>query len=119
MPPRILIVDDEPSVRFGMCDFLESAGYEIEQADSVQTARDALRAVRPDVAIVDYRLPDGNALDLLRDVRQNDSAAVPLIVLTAHGSIDLAVQAVKEGAEHFLTKPVDISDLQKLFCEQP
>lgn len=111
MPPRILIVDDEPSVRFGVCDFLESAGYEIEQADSVQTARDAIRAVRPDVAIVDYRLPDGNALDLLRDVRENDSAAVPIIVLTAHGSIDLAVQAVKEGAEHFLTKPVELPTL--------
>ena len=61
MPPRILIVDDEPSVRFGMRDFLESAGYEIEQADSLQSAREALRTVPPEVAVVDYRLPDGNA----------------------------------------------------------
>ena len=111
MAPRILIVDDEPSVRFGVRDFLESAGYEIEQADSLQSAREALRAVPPDVAVVDYRLPDGNALDLLRDMRENDGAAVPFIVLTAHGSIDLAVEAIKEGAEHFLTKPVELATL--------
>ncbi len=111
MPPRILIVDDEPSVRFGMRDVLESTGYEVEEADSVQRAREALRTLRPDIAIVDYRLPDGNALDLLREVKETDSAAVPLIVLTAHGSIDLAVQAVKDGAEHFLTKPVQLPAL--------
>ena len=111
MPPRILIVDDEPSVRFGMRDFLESAGYEIEQADSLQSAREALRTVPPEVAVVDYRLPDGNALELLREIRENDGAAVPFIVLTAHASIDLAVQAIKEGAEHFLTKPVELATL--------
>ncbi len=94
MPPRILIVDDEPSVRFGMRDFLESTGYEVEEADSVQRAREALRTLRPDIAIVDYRLPDGNALDLLREVKETDSAAVPLIVLTAHGSIDLGAAPV-------------------------
>ena len=111
MPPRILIVDDEPSVRFGMRDFLESAGYEIEQADSLKSAREALGTVPIDVAVVDYRLPDGDALDLLREMRAYDLAAVPFIVLTAHGSIDLAVQAIKEGAEHFLTKPVELATL--------
>ncbi|MDQ3421117.1 MAG: sigma-54 dependent transcriptional regulator [Acidobacteriota bacterium] len=111
MPPRILIIDDEPSVRFGIRDFLESTGYEVDEADSVQRGREALRTGRPDVAIVDYRLPDGNALDLLREGQENGAAAVPLIILTAHGSIDLAVQAVKEGAEHFLTKPLELPTL--------
>jgi DNA-binding NtrC family response regulator len=110
LPPRILLVDDEPSVRFGIRDFLESRGYEIEEADSAQQAREAFRTLRPDVAIVDYRLPDGTALDLLRETKDNESG-VPLIVLTAYGSIDLAVQAVKDGAEHFLTKPVELATL--------
>jgi DNA-binding NtrC family response regulator len=110
VPPRILLVDDEPSIRFGMRDFLASHGYEIEEADSAQHAREAFRTVRPDIAIVDYRLPDGTALDLLREWKDNESG-VPLIVLTAHGSIDLAVQAVKDGAEHFLTKPVELPAL--------
>jgi DNA-binding NtrC family response regulator len=111
VPPRILIVDDEPSVRFGVRDFLESAGYEIEQAESLKTAREALRTLRPDAAVVDYRLPDGTAMDLLRERRDTDGVNVPLIVLTAYGSIDLAVQAIKEGAEHFLTKPVELPAL--------
>jgi DNA-binding NtrC family response regulator len=110
LPPRILLVDDEPSIRFGIRDFLESRGYEIEEADSAQHAREAFRTLRPDVAIVDYRLPDGTALDLLRETRENESN-IPLIVLTAHGSIDLAVQAIKDGAEHFLTKPVELATL--------
>jgi DNA-binding NtrC family response regulator len=110
LPPRILLVDDEPSIRFGIRDFLESRGYEIEEADSAQHAREAFRSLRPDVAIVDYRLPDGTALDLLRERKESD-ADVPLIVLTAHGSIDLAVQAIKDGAEHFLTKPVELATL--------
>jgi DNA-binding NtrC family response regulator len=110
LPAKILLVDDEPSIRFGIRDFLESRGYEIVEADSAQHAREAFRTLRPDVAIVDYRLPDGTALDLLRETKESE-ADVPLIVLTAHGSIDLAVQALKDGAEHFLTKPVELATL--------
>lgn len=110
MAARILLVDDEPSIRFGIRDFLESHGYEIEDAASVQQAREAFRTLGPDVAIVDYRLPDGTALDLLREIKDSESS-IPIIVLTAYGSIDLAVQAVKEGAEHFLTKPVELATL--------
>jgi DNA-binding NtrC family response regulator len=71
---------------------------------------DIFRTSRPDAAIVDYMLPDGHALDLLPRLRDIDPT-VPLILLTAHGSIDLAIRAVKEGAEHFLTKPVELSAL--------
>ncbi|MEC3890653.1 sigma-54-dependent transcriptional regulator [Xanthomonas campestris] len=107
---RILIVDDEDSIRFGMRDFLESRGYGVVDADSCQRARELFQASPPDVAVIDYRLHDGSAIDLLRDFRQID-ADVPMIVLTAYGSIDLAVQAVKEGAEQFLTKPIEMPAL--------
>ena len=107
---RVLLVDDHPGARFGIRDFLEGQGHAVAEADSCQAAEESFRAVRPDVAIVDYSLPDGNALDLLPRLREID-ATVPIIVLTAHGSIDLAVQAMREGAEHFLTKPLDLPTL--------
>lgn len=107
---RILIVDDEAGVRFGMRNFLKIHGYDVDEADTCRAAEESFRASRPDVAVIDYRLPDGNALDLLPRLRRTDPT-VPLIILTAHGSIELAVQAVKEGAEQFLTKPVELPAL--------
>jgi DNA-binding NtrC family response regulator len=108
---RILIVDDEPAVRFGIRDFLELHGYEIEEAESCRHARHIFSISRPDIVIADYILPDGTALDLLPRLRDIDSE-IPLLILTAHGSIDLAVRAIKEGAEQFLTKPIELSTLR-------
>ncbi len=107
----ILLVDDDAGVRFGVRDFLELHGYAVDEATSCQTGEAAFRATRPDLAILDYSLPDGNALDLLPRLRNAD-AAVPLVILTGNGTIDLAVRAIKEGAEHFLTKPVDLETLR-------
>ena len=118
---KILIVDDEPGVRFGVRDFLESSGFEVEEADSWQAALEIFQVVRPDAAIIDYVLPDGNALELLPRLKGIDPG-IPVIILTAHGSIDLAVRAVKEGADQFLTKPVELAALlvvlQRLLEEQ-
>jgi len=107
---KVLVVDDESGVRFGIRDFLEQHGYEIEEADSCQDAHHLFRTSRPDIVIADYMLPDGTALDLLPRLREID-AGIPLLVLTAHGSIDLAVRAIKEGAEQFLTKPLELPTL--------
>jgi DNA-binding NtrC family response regulator len=107
---KVLVVDDESGVRFGIRDFLEQHGYEIEEADSCQDAQHLFRSSRPDIVIADYMLPDGTALDLLPRLREIDSN-IPLLVLTAHGSIDLAVRAIKEGAEQFLTKPLELPTL--------
>jgi DNA-binding NtrC family response regulator len=107
---KVLVVDDESAVRFGIRDFLEQHGYEIEEAESCQDARNIFRTSRPDIVIADYMLPDGTALDLLPRLKEID-AATPLLVLTAHGSIDLAVRAIKEGAEQFLTRPLELPTL--------
>jgi len=107
---KVLVVDDESGVRFGIRDFLEQHGYEIEEADSCEDAHHLFRTSRPDIVIADYMLPDGTALDLLPRLREID-AGIPLLVLTAHGSIDLAVRAIKEGAEQFLTKPLELPTL--------
>ncbi len=107
---KVLVVDDESGVRFGIRDFLEQHGYEIEEAESCQDAQHLFRTSRPDIVIADYMLPDGTALDLLPRLKEID-AGIPLLVLTAHGSIDLAVRAIKEGAEQFLTKPLELPTL--------
>jgi len=108
---KVLIVDDESGVRFGIRDFLEQQGYEIEEAESCEDAQHLFRTSRPDIVIADYMLPDGTALDLLPRLKEIDSD-IPLLVLTAHGSIDLAVRAIKEGADQFLTKPLELATLQ-------
>jgi DNA-binding NtrC family response regulator len=115
--PKILIVDDEPGIRFGVRDFLESEGLEVDEADSVASAERAVREGRPDAVVLDHMLPDGTALDLLPRLREID-ASLPVVVLTGHASIDLAVRAVKEGADHFLAKPVELPALLVLLRRQ-
>lgn len=107
---RILLVEDEPGVRFAMRTFLVAKGYEIAETDSCRGAQEAFETQRPDAAIIDYSLTDGNALELLPRLRAIDSM-VPLIILTGQGSIDLAVRMIKEGAAQFLVKPVDLPGL--------
>lgn len=118
---KILVVDDEAGVRFGIRDFLETSGYDVAEAESCQAAVEIFQAARPDAAIIDYLLTDGNALELLPRLK-GIYPEIPLVILTAHGSIDLAVQAIKEGAEQFLTKPVELPALlvmlQRLLQEQ-
>ncbi|HEX9894276.1 MAG TPA: sigma-54 dependent transcriptional regulator [Gemmatimonadales bacterium] len=107
---RVLLVDDEPSIRFAVRDFLETHGFEVIEAETCESGQKGFHETAPDIAILDYSLPDGTALDLLPRLRAEDPS-VPIIVLTGHGSIDLAVRAIKEGAEQFLTKPVELPAL--------
>ena len=107
---RILIVDDEPNARFGMRTWLEARGFDVDEAGDCASAVTGARTSRPDVAVLDYLLPDGNALTLMTALRDVEPG-LPVVILTGHGSIDLAVRAIKEGAEHFLTKPVEMASL--------
>ncbi len=107
---RLLIVEDDPGARLGVRTYLESYGYEIDEAGTVGAAQEKLTTEVPDLVLLDYALPDGTALDLLRHLKLN-RIEVPVIVLTGHGSIELAVTAIKEGAEQFLTKPIELASL--------
>jgi len=111
-PPRrtILLVEDEAPVRTAIERFLALRGYEVHAVDSAAAARRHFEGVRPDAAVLDYSLPDGNGLALLGQLRAIE-ATLPVLILTGHGSIDLAVRAIKEGADHFLTKPVELPAL--------
>src|SRR4051812_34083500 len=90
---RILLVDDEPGSRFGIRDFLESRSFAVDESASLQSGLQAFAAAPPDAAVIDYRLPDGNALEALPKLRAIDPT-VPIIVLTGYGSIELAVTAM-------------------------
>ena len=104
-------MDDEAGVRFGIRDFLESKGFAVEEAGDCNQGQRAVAKLPPDIVILDYMLPDGNALDLLPRLRSIDPD-LPVIILTGHGSIDLAVKAIQQGAENFLVKPVELPALQ-------
>ncbi len=110
MKNTILLVDDEEVIRFGIRRFFEHHGYEVLEAESCASAVAQLENRRPDLALLDYKLPDGDALELLERL-QSGGSHLPTVILTAHGSIDLAVRAIKEGAEQFLTKPVELEAL--------
>ena len=108
--PRLLVVDDEPDLRTLYELTLVREGYDVECAGSVEEAWSLLTACGPDgyqLVITDMRLPDGNGLDLLR--RMDDAGRREKgIVITAYGSAENAVEALKAGAYDYLTKPVDL-----------
>lgn len=106
----ILLIEDDPAVRHGLAAFMRASGIEVDEAETCRTALELFREGRHEVVVADYSLPDGTSLDLLPDFKRL-SEDTPFIILTAHGSIDLAVRAIKEGAEQFLTKPVDAKTL--------
>jgi DNA-binding NtrC family response regulator len=107
---RILIVGEEKESCGVVRDYLKDKGFKVATAGTCVRAEEIWRATRIDIAILDYSLPDGDALGLIPRLKAIDSS-IPIIVLTGYGSIDLAVESVKLGAEHFLPKPADLDTL--------
>jgi DNA-binding NtrC family response regulator len=111
---RVLIVDDEPALRDVISARLEHTGYECRTAGSVEEAESSLSDFEPDLVLSDVVMPGGGGLDLLRRLKSGERRRLPVVLMTAHGSIDKAVEAMKEGAEDFLTKPLDDAKLTAL-----
>lgn len=103
---NILIIDDQPSVRFGLRSLLEAEGYRVMEAGDGGQALALLTENAPQLILLDLRLPDTDGLELLPRIKAIDDD-VPVIILTAHGTIETAIRALKSGAENFLTKPPD------------
>jgi DNA-binding NtrC family response regulator len=106
MAQKILVVDDEPFNLDLLEQELTEAGYVVERAASGAEALKRFDAAAPDLVLVDQVMPGTTGLDVLRELRERDRE-VPVIIVTAHGTVDLAVQAMKQGAYDFLTKPFD------------
>ncbi len=112
---RLLIVDDEEASRYGMRRALTTFGYNVSEADSAEAARILIKQQQPDLMLLDVNLPGISGLDLLRELQQPDTANgnQPLvIIITAHGSERMAVEAVKSGAYDYLSKPFELDDLR-------
>jgi len=106
----ILLVEDKASLRNVMRLTLENAGYSVTESADARSAANEISTTRHRLVLTDLRMPNGSGLDVLRAARAADSD-VPVIVMTAFGSIDEAVQAMKDGAHDFLQKPVDSNHL--------
>jgi DNA-binding NtrC family response regulator len=110
MTATILIVDDEETARTFVSEALRDAGYETFQAGDLAQARKALDAGQADIVLLDVNLPDGSGLTLLDRIgRENPSP--PVIMITAYGEVEIAVEAMKKGAQDFLQKPLDFERL--------
>jgi two-component system, NtrC family, response regulator AtoC len=107
---KLLLVDDEKLVRWSLRDRLVREGFEVDEADGLQPARARMSSDFYDLVILDHRLPDGSGLDAIPDlVREGPETAI--IMLTAYGTVEQAVRAIKSGAYDYLTKPVDMGEL--------
>lgn len=105
---KVLIVEDEALFARAVMRRLQKSNYECAHVESVQDARDILKQFSPDIVLLDMRLPDGNGLDLLPFFVAKNAM---VIVMTAHGEISDAVNAMKHGAVDYLKKPIDLEEL--------
>jgi DNA-binding NtrC family response regulator len=109
MAPRVLVLDDERLVRWSIAERLRADGMEAVQAATAAEATD-IGARGIDAAILDYKLPDGDGLSVLRTLKQNDPD-LPVLMLTADRDLDVVVSAVKAGAADYVAKPFDVRDV--------
>jgi DNA-binding NtrC family response regulator len=112
-PERVLIVEDEPSTRAGLAELVRTWGFVTEAAANGEEALKVINSFRPAIVVTDMVMPRMDGLQLLKAIRSTEDP-LKVIMLTAQGSVETAVEAVKEGAEDYLTKPVDPQKLRRL-----
>ncbi len=107
---KLLIVDDDLSILRVLKMRLESEGYQVEAASDIKEAKDLAVRNEYELAILDLKLPGGNGIDLMKSIHERDPG-LPVIILTAYGTIESEVEAIKEGAYKYLKKPFDYREL--------
>jgi DNA-binding NtrC family response regulator len=115
VPRTVLVVDDEALIRWSLSEGLTDAGWTVRQAANGADARSIVRALagQPFVIVLDLRLPDVSDLSLMRELRAT-RPDVPMIVMTAHGTNDDAVEARAAGVHSFVGKPFDVVEIVEL-----
>lgn len=112
MKPLVLVVDDEVNLRNTLAEILSAEGYEITESGSVQEALQAIADRRPDIVFCDWKMPGRNGDRLLSELRDRDLLRVlPVVIITAHGTSQNAIQAMQLGAYDFVTKPFDLDEI--------
>ena len=107
----ILVVDDEKNAREGLRQFLNGLDYDVHTAGSGKEALDLVKKARPEVILADLKMPEMSGLDLLHEIKRLRPDTI-VIILTAYGTVESAVQAMKAGAYYYLTKPINFEELE-------
>ena len=110
MKPRVLLIDDDPGIVFGFTKYLSKSGYQVVDASCLAEAQEAVSTERFDAVLLDLNLPDGNGLEWIDQLRAGQPD-IAIVVITGSGDIPTAVEAMRRGADNFLTKPVDMPEL--------
>lgn len=113
MTKRALVIDDEPDIRELLSMTLEQMGLSVTTSPSINKAKKQLEKTDFDLCLTDMKLPDGNGLDLVEHI-QTHFPQLPVAVLTAHGNMEIAVDALKKGAFDFVSKPLELMRLRTL-----
>ena len=114
--PTLLIVDDEPNVRYSLEKYLRSQLLDVICATSGKEAIEKARTQRPDAVVLDVRLPDMSGLEVFERIRQIDPR-LPVVIITAHATTEIAIEAMKQGAFEYLPKPVDLHQLREVVAQ--
>ena len=109
---ELLLVDDEPAIQHAFRRAFQRDDLKLRMAGSAAEAVAEFHRLRPDVVVLDVRLPDATGLETFRRLRDLD-ARIPVIVITGHGTTELAIQAIKEGAFEYLLKPLELPQLRE------
>jgi DNA-binding NtrC family response regulator len=113
MTQSLLLIEDEPTLAKNICAYLVRYDYDVRIATTAEAGLAELDAFKPDIIVLDFNLPGMNGIEALAKIRAIDRQ-IKVIMLTGHGSIDLAVEAMQAGAYHFISKPIELAKLRVL-----
>ncbi len=108
---NILVVDDEPDIRQIVSEILEDEHYEVTTAENAATARAAYAAHRPDLVLLDIWMPDTDGITLLKEWAADQQLPIPVVMMSGHGTVETAVEAIRLGAYDFIEKPLSTAKL--------
>ena len=108
---QILVVDDEPDIRSLVQEILEDEGFSVKVAENATKAREEVESHKPELILLDIWMPDTDGITLLKEWKEEDNIAAPIIMMSGDGNVETAVEATRHGAYDFIEKPLSISKL--------